>query len=538
MGESFDYIVVGAGSAGCVLAGRLSEDKDARVLVLEAGGNAWMPLYRVPFLAGILYRYPYNNWAYWTEPEPQLDNRSSYWPRGKVVGGSHRINGMVYTRGHRLDYDTWRQMGNEGWGYDDVLPYFKKSEDFAGPDVPHHGKGGPLTVGVGTGSDPLFDALLEAGREAGYPVVDDFNDPEREGFGRFHFTIRNGQRWTTADAFLKPALARPNLVLRARCMTTRVLLDRGRAVGIEYIRNGRRVEVRAEREVILAGGAINSPAVLLNSGIGPATHLREVGVKVAHDLPGVGENLHDHVTARVQFACVGSVGVYDQLRVDRAARHVLGALVLRRGMGTAFPLQVGFFLRSRPELAAPDLQLNFIPTMWPKAYLPFQRRTPQRRPGFNAGVHQAQPESRGWIRLRSADPLARPRIFANYLATENDRRTLREGVKIVRDVMRRPAMARHIAEEVAPGPNAKSDSEIDAWIRATADTVFHPVGTCKMGTDPMAVVDPRLKVHGIAGLRVADASIMPVINASNTNAPTIMIAEKAADMIRADAARP
>jgi choline dehydrogenase len=368
-------------------------------------------------------------------------------------------------------------------------------------------------------------------------VSEDFNDPEREGFGRYHFTIKNGQRWTTADAFLNPAVARGNVELRVRCQTTRVLIENGRAVGVEYAKDGQRIEVRAEREVVLSGGAINSPTILLNSGIGPAAHLREVGVKVTHDLPGVGENLHDHLIARLQYACIGSVGVYDQLRIDRAARHVLGALLFRRGLGTAFPLQVGFFVKSRPELAAPDLQLNFIPTMWPKAYLPFQRRTPQRRPGFVAGVHQAQPESRGWIRLRSSDPLARPRIKANYLATETDRRTIRDGVRIMRDVLKRPAMARHIAEEVAPGPNAQSDAEIDAWIRASADTVFHPVGTCKMGTDTMAVVDPRLRVHGLGGLRVADASIMPLINASNTNAPTIMIAEKAADMIRADAAR-
>jgi choline dehydrogenase len=533
-GESFDYIVVGAGSAGCVLAARLSEDADKRVLLLEAGGKAWMPLYHVPLMAGVLFRVKYNNWAYSTEPEPHLDNRRIFWPRGKVLGGSHRINGTVYARGHRLDYDTWRQMGNTGWGFDDILPYFKKSEDFQGPDWEHHGKTGPLTVSLAPGRDPLYDALIESGRAAGFPVADDLNAPEREGFGRHWFTTKNGRRWTTAQAFLDPALSRPNLELRLRAMTLRVLLEGNRAVGIEYARSGKTEIARAERAVILAGGAINSPMVLMHSGIGPAAQLRDVGLEVAYDLPGVGENLHDHPVVRMQFAGKDGCGMYKDLRWDRAMRHVAQTLLFGTGVGNAFPLQAGGYVKTRPELAAPDIQCHFFPVMWSKLHGPGLKKTPVDRPGMISGFNIAVPESRGWLKLRSANPLDKPRLLANYLATEGDKRTMRDGVKLVRRVMREKPIADFVERDFAPGPDVQSDAEIDAWVRQATDTIFHPVGTCKMGIDPMAVVDPRLKVHGIEGLRVADASVMPVISASNTNAPTIMIAEKAADMIKED----
>jgi choline dehydrogenase len=533
--QSFDYIVVGAGSAGCVLAARLSEDANARVLLLEAGGKAWMPLYHVPMMAGILFRARYNNWAYLTEPEPHLDNRRIFWPRGKVLGGSHRINGTVYARGHRLDYDTWRQMGNTGWGFDDVLPYFKKSEDFQGPDWEHHGKGGPLTVTLGGGKDPLYDALVESGRNAGFPVAEDLNAPEREGFGRHWFTTKNGRRWTTAQAFLNPALSRPNIELRLKCMTNRVVIEGGRAVGVECTRNGTTEIVRAVREVILSGGAINSPMTLMHSGIGPAEELRALGIQVTHDLPGVGQNLHDHPVVRMQFAATDGAGMYDQLRWDRAMRNVAQTLLFGTGVGNAFPLQAGGYVKTRPELAAPDIQCHFFPVMWNKLHGPGLRRTALDRPGMISGFNIAVPESRGWIKLASADPRAKPRILCNYLATEGDKRTMRDGVKLVRRVMREQPIAKFVESDFSPGPDVKSDSEIDAWLRANTDTVFHPVGTCKMGIDPMAVVDPRLKLRGLEGLRVADASIMPVISAANTNAPTIMIAEKAADMIKEDA---
>ena len=534
--KTYDYIVVGAGSAGCVLAARLSENPGARVLVLEAGGRAWMPLYHVPMMAGILFRIRYNNWAYLTEPEPHLDGRQIFWPRGKVLGGSHRINGTVYARGHRLDYDTWRQMGNTGWGFDDILPYFKKSEDFQGPDWEHHGKGGPLTVTLGGGKDQLFDALIESGRAAGFPVIDDLNAPEREGFGRHWFTTKNGRRWTTAQAFLEPAMGRPNLELRLKCTISRVVVEHGRAVGVEYVKGGERQVVYAEREIVLAGGAINSPTLLMHSGIGPANQLEPLGIHVVHDLPGVGENLHDHPVVRMQFTGTPGSGMYDQLRWDRAMRNVVQTLLFGTGVGNAFPLQAGGYVKTRPELAAPDIQCHFFPVMWNKLHGPGLKKSPLDRPGMISGFNIAVPESRGWLRLRSANPADPPRILCNYLATEGDRRTMRDGVKLMRNVMRQQPIARFVERDYSPGPEVKTDAEIDAWVRAATDTIFHPVGTCKMGIDPMAVVDPRLKVHGVDGLRVADASIMPVISASNTNAPTIMIAEKAADMIKEDTA--
>lgn len=536
MVEEYDYIVVGAGSAGCVLGARLSEDPTVRVLVLEAGGRDWLPFYRVPMFAGILFRKRYNNWNYETEPEPHLDGRRIAWPRGKVLGGSNQINGMVYTRGHRLDYDTWRQMGCDGWSYDDILPFFRKSEDFQGPDAPHHGKGGPLTVRPGQATAPLYDALVDAGEAAGFARTADFNEPEREGFGRYHFTIRDGQRWTTAQAFLKPAMSRPNLTVRTGCHTTKVAVEQGRATGLHFWHRAQAHEVRATRDIVLSGGAINSPQLLMLSGIGPADHLGDVGVPVVHDLPGVGLNLHDHLVARMQYACHAPVGIYEDLRLDRTAGHVLNALVRRKGFATDFALQGGAFIRTRPELAAPDIQLNFVAAKKPVTHLPFSKPGADDGHGFYAGVHQTVPESRGRLWLSSDNPFAPPRIQANYLATEGDRRTMRDGVRIMRGVFRQPAIAQYIEREMAPGPEIEGDAALDAWIRSVGDTVFHPVGTCKMGIDDNAVVDPRLRVRGVEGLRVADASIMPVINGSNTNAPTIMIAEKAAAMMIEDRA--
>ena len=532
MTETFDYIVVGAGSAGSVIGARLSEDPDARVLVLEAGGRDRMPLYKIPLMAGILFRHQYNNWWYQTEPEPGLDGRQLRWPRGKVLGGSNQLNGMVYTRGHRLDYDTWRQMGNDGWGYDDVLPLFKKTEDFQGPDAAHHGTGGPLTVRSHGIRNALYDALIESGRAAGFPVTEDFNEPEREGYGRYHFTIKDGKRWPTARALLIPALSRPNLTLRTKCHSTRLRIKNGRAIGLDYVENGQVKTVRAAREIVLSGGAINSAQLLLLSGIGPADHLQETGIDVVHDLPGVGENLHDHLVARLQVAVHGNVDLYDEFRIDKAAYHVIRAYLFGSGLGASFPLEAGCFIKTRPELAAPDIQCNFVPALIPTTHLPFAKSPFGYKHGFYHGIHQTQPESRGWLKLKSRDPFAPPRMTANYLATEGDRRAMRDGVKIQRDVLKEAPMAKHIAAELQPGPDVQSDSEIDAWIRRVGDTVYHPVGTCKMGIDDRAVVDPQLRVRGVDGLRVADASIMPIINGSNTNAPTIMIAEKCADMMQ------
>ena len=533
MTETFDYIVVGAGSAGSVIGARLSERNDIRVLVLEAGGRDWMPLYKIPLMAGILFRHQYNNWWYQTEPEPGLDGRQLRWPRGKVLGGSNQLNGMVYTRGHRLDYDTWRQLGNEGWGYEDILPAFKKTEDFQGPDTYHHGKGGPLTVRSHGIQNVLYDALIESGRAAGFPVTEDFNEPEREGYGRYHFTIKDGKRWPTARAMLIPALKRPNLMLRTGCQTTRLLIENGRTIGLEYIEDGKTKKVWAEREIILSSGAINSPQLLLLSGIGPATHLRDIGVDVVHDLPGVGENLHDHLVARLQVAINCGVDLYKEFRLDRAVVHVLRAYLFGTGLGASFPLEAGCFIKTRPGLAASDIQCNFVPALIPTTHLPFAKSPFGYKHGFYHAVHQTQPESRGKLTLNSSNPFEHPRIMANYLATDGDRRTMREGVKIQRNVLKENPISKYISAELQPGPEVSSDDEIDAWIRRVGDTVYHPVGSCKMGTDDMAVVDPLLRVRGIDSLRIADASIMPIINGSNTNAPTIMIAEKCAEMIQA-----
>ena len=529
--ETYDYIVIGSGSAGSVVASRLSETSTSRVLVIEAGGRDWMPLYKVPLMAGTLFRYKYNNWWYQTLPEPNLKERQIRWPRGKVLGGSNQINGMVYTRGHRLDYDIWQQMGCLGWGYDDILPFFKKSENFIGPNSTYHGKEGPLTVRPHGIENPLYDAFIESGVKAGFVRSKDFNEPNREGFGRYHFTIKNGQRWSSASAFLKPAMDRSNLTVKTKCQVMRILFDGKKAIGVTVNYKNNRVNIGAEREIILCGGAIGSPQLLLLSGVGPKKDLEELDIPIVENLPGVGKNLHDHLVARMQYTLKENIDLYDQLRLDKAAIHVIKALLFGRGLGTSFPLEGGCFIKTSPNLDAPDIQCNFVPALVPKSYLPFSTPAFGHKHGFYNGVHQTQPESRGSIKLRSTNPLAHPLIFANYLATENDKLTMRNGVKLMREVFNQGPIAALIKSELQPGPDVLSDQQLDQWISQVGDTVYHPVGTCKMGIDEMAVVDPNLKIYGLENIRVADASIMPIINGSNTNAPTIMIGEKCSEMI-------
>ncbi len=530
----FDYVIVGAGSAGCVLANRLSADPASRVLLIEAGGRDRNPLLRVPILTGHWLRGRRHNWSYETEPQPGLDGRRLAWPRGKVLGGSSAINGMVYTRGLRSDYDTWAQAGLAGWSYDDVLPYFRRSEDRdAGADE-FHGEGGPLAVSRPQSANPLFDSFLDASAQAGYPRTDDFNGARQEGFGRYDFNIRNGRRNSSATAFLDPVRARPNLAIWTGCQARCFVLEEGRATGIELLRNGARETVTARREIVLSGGVVNSPQLLMLSGIGPADELRRHGIAVVRDMPGVGQNLQDHVLARVQFACRKPITLHGLRRPDRAVAAVLRALVFGTGPGAAFPVLSGGFFRSRPELDEPDMQCHFLPglTSGSLRLNPFSRRGVGNRHGFMANVYQLRPLSRGSITLRGADPMDPPAIQPNYLAEEADRRTLIDGVRALRRIFAQPAFDNYRGEELAPGPGIETDDEIAAWIRQTADTVFHPVGTCKMGVDNMAVVDAALRVHGIDGLRVADASVMPRITSSNTHAPTVMIAEKASEMIR------
>ena len=533
--REFDYVIVGSGSAGATLAGRLGERADLAICVLEAGGTDWNPLIHIPFGTGKLLRSKLHGWGYTTEPDPELGGRGTFWPRGRVVGGSSSINSMIYIRGHRLDYDTWAQLGNRGWSYGDVLPYFRRAEGHADRRDDFHGADGPLGVVRGAFSHPLYEAFLRAGGEAGHPPTDDFNGAEQDGVGTYDFTIRAGRRCSAAVAYLHPARKRGNLDLVTGAQATRVLFEGARAVGVEYARAGRREIVRARGEVILAGGAINSPQLLMLSGIGDGDELGRHGIEVRRHLSGVGRNLQDHVDVMVRHLCPEAVTLHSMVRFDRAALSMLRAGLFGTGPAATFPAETGAFLRTRPELAVPDIQLVLLLGLgttrvrWP--LLTALRRDPLEREGFTCRVCVLRPESRGEIRLASADPLARVRIQANYLADETDRATLVAGVRVVRDFLAQPAFDRFRGPETEPGPGIESDAEIEAWVRTVATTIYHPVGTAKMGDDEMAVVDSELRVHGVEGLRVVDASIMPTLVAGNTNAPTIMIAEKAADMI-------
>jgi choline dehydrogenase len=532
--SEFDYIVVGAGSAGCVLAARLSARPDVSVLLLEAGGSDWNPLFRVPIMTGTLLRQRYANWFYFTEPEAGLDGRRIFWPRGKVLGGSSSINGMVYTRGLPADYDSWAQAGMPGWSFDRVLPYFRRSEGSDRGAGDFHGADGPLKVSRARGDNPLYDAFVAAGVAAGFPRSADFNGPQPEGFGRYDFTIAGGQRWSSARAFLDPARTRPNLTIVTRAHALKIAIEGRRAAGVAALVGGAPATFRARREVVLAAGTVNSPALLMHSGVGDGDVLRPLGIPVVLDRKAVGRNLQDHLLVRVEHACTEPVTLYSFLRPDRAVLSLVQALLLKSGQATSFPIEAGAFIRSDPALDMPDLQSHFLPGLSTMTLrLPFLRKPAlgHRGHGFFANLYQLRPESRGAITIASPDPRVAPVIRPGYLSAPRDLIVLREGVKILRRVFAQAPFDRFRGPELAPGPDVQGDAAIEAWIRRTADTVFHPVGTCRMGTNDDAVVDPQLRVIGIDALRVADASIMPTIPSANTHAPTVMIAEKAADMI-------
>jgi choline dehydrogenase len=524
MTETYDYIVVGAGSAGCVLANRLSEDRGNRVLLLEAGGRDLNPLIHIPLLCGVLYPTRMSNWYYHSEPDPNLGGREIYIPRGKTLGGSSSINGMVYIRGHARDYDIWRQFGCTGWSYDEVLPYFRRSENNPELADAFHGQGGEMDVRRGPTKNPLYDAFITAGTAAGYPVTDDFNGAQQEGFGRYDFTIHKGRRVSTARAFLHPVRSRPNLDVEIRAHARRILFDGKRATGLEYMQGGERVIAHASREVIVAAGTINTPALLQVSGIGDPAHLRDLGVNVVSDLPGVGKNLQDHVTVYVQHECTQPITVRSMFRPQTAVWALVQAVLFGTGPAASFPLEAGGFIKTRPDLELPDVQFHFLPGLGPD-------KGGKKMHGFFSNICCLRPDSRGEVRARSTDPFEAPAIHTNFLSQESDVRTIREGVKIVRKVFSQSAFDALRGAELSPGPERKTDDDLDVWIRETAETIFHAVGTCKMGVDKLAVVDPELKVRGVEGLRVADASIMPSLVGGNTNAPAIMIGEKAADMI-------
>ncbi len=523
---TYDYVIAGGGSAGCVLANRLSADASVKVALLEAGPRDSLFLIHMPAGYAALMKTGWVDWGYNTEPQRGLNGRRLFWPRGKVLGGSSSVNAMIYIRGVPSDYDTWAQLGNLGWAWDDVLPYFKKAENYWHGADDYHGGDGPLKVTRPGVAGPLNVAWIEAGQQSGYRYTADFNGPQQEGFGPIDSTASDGRRASAAVCYLRPALDRPNLTVITRAQATRVLVERGRAVGVEYVQKKQKHEIRASREVIVCGGAINSPQLLLLSGIGPANEIAPHGIRPVHDLPGVGKNLQDHLHGAVKHYCPEPVSLYSVFKPTAIWHHVAYYLMTHKGPASTIGLESLAFLKTRPEVVAPDLQYHFAPALYTD-----HGRTIIYRHGFMGYYNMQRPEARGEITLKSADPLAHPAIQPNYLLNETDLRTLREGFKIAREVFSQKAFDPYRGEEFVPGPKVKTDAEIDNYHRATGESLYHPVGTCKMGQDEMAVVDETLRVRGLDGLRVVDASIMPRLISGNTNAPTIMIAEKAAGMI-------
>ncbi len=528
-GGTFDYIIVGAGSAGCVLADRLTEDGRSSVLLLEYGGSDRSIFIQMPAALSIPMNSKTYNWGYETEAEPHLGGRRIACPRGKVLGGSSSINGMVYVRGHPLDFERWEEEGAKGWGYRNVLPYFRRAESFQGSADAYRGDAGPLTTAQGRKINPLYNAFIEAGRQAGYGVSDDLNGERQEGFGALGMTVRNGVRWSTANAYLKPAMKRPNLEVATHALATQIAFEGRRATGVRYRRRGREQTARARREVILSGGPINSPQLLKLSGVGPAAELRAFGIDVIADRAGVGENLQDHLELTVQVASKQPITLFAHTGLMR--RALIGAqwLVRGRGLGASNHFEAGGFIRSRAGARYPDIQFHFLPMA-----VAYDGSTLAKEHGFQAHVGPMRSKSRGSVRLRSAEPMDSPRIHFNYMSHPEDWTETRACVRLTREIFAQPAFDPYRSREIKPGAECVSDDAIDAFVCEHIDTAYHPSCSCKMGSpmDPFAVVDPQTRVIGVEALRVIDSSIMPSITNGNLNAPTIMLAEKAADMIR------
>jgi len=525
-----DYIVVGAGSAGCVLADRLSEG-GASVLVLEAGPPDRHPMIHVPAGIRSLIDNPAVNWNYSSEPEPGTAGRRIHWPRGRVLGGSSSINGMLYVRGNRADYDTWAQMGCRGWSYDDVLPYFRRSESYAGGDDAVRGRDGPLEVEDYRTVLDLTHRFVEAAQQAGFPLRPDLNDGEQVGVGYSQMTRRGRLRASTARTFLARARRRPGVEVHTGSLATGLVLDGRRCTGVRYLRGGEQAEARARREVVVSGGAVNSPHLLQLSGIGPGEHLQRIGVPVVHDLPGVGHGLQDHYVVRVAHRVAGARSINELARPPRVLWEALRWALAGRGALTFGVTSAQAFTFSRDGLASPDLQLLFTPA----SHDPQRFGNLEREPGMSVAVCPTRPDSRGTILAASPDPRAAPAIRPGYLSAESDYQVLLAGIGHTRRIFAAPALARHSRGELLPGPQVTADEALREFARSHGVTLYHPVGTCRMGEDPRAVVDSRLRVRGIERLRVADASVMPVLTTGNTNAPTIMIGEKASDMLLEDA---
>jgi choline dehydrogenase len=526
--ENFDYVIVGAGSAGCVLSDRLTADGRNRVLLLEYGGSDRSIFIQMPSALSIPMNMEKYNWFYHTDPEPNLDGRRMHTPRGKVLGGSSSINGLVYIRGNAKDFEGWSAQGAAGWAYRDVLPYFRRAEKRQEGGNAYRGDAGKLQTRYGSVSNPLHAAWLAAANQAGYPPTADVNGFQQEGFGRMDMTVDGGRRSSAANAYLRPAMARPNLRVLTHALVTRIVFEGRKAVGVEYTRGGSTHRVRADREVVLSGGPINSPQLLKLSGIGPSDELRTHGIPVVHDLPGVGENLQDHLEFYFQVACKEPITLYSSINLWN--RALIGArwLLRKDGLGATNHFETCGFIRSRAGIPYPDIQYHFLPMA-----VAYDGSTLAQEHGFQAHVGPMRSKSRGWVRLASTNPLDKPHIRFNYLSEPDDWTEMRACVRLTREIFAQTAFDRYRGREIQPGTDVQSDEQIDAFIRAKVESAYHPSCSCKMGAagDRMAVVAPDTRVYGLEGLRVVDSSIMPSVTTGNLNAPTIMLAEKAADHI-------